>query len=147
MITQGSGQYSEIREASERPVMDRIECFEDLIAWQKARQWSKAIYAVTRRPEFARDFGLRDQIRKAVVSVMAKTAEGFERDRLTEFHQFVSIAKASCAEVRSHLYVAFDECYIDSMTFEALMNQGRELGRILGGLRASLERKLAAKRR
>ncbi len=122
--------------------MDRVDRFEDLIAWQKARAWVKEIYAVTRRPEFKRDPGLRDQIRDAAVSAMANTAEGFERGRLREFHQFVSVAKASCAEARSHLYVALDNCYIEAEVFERLMNQGQELAKILGGLRASLAKQL-----
>lgn len=122
--------------------MDRIECFEDLVAWQKARVWVREIYAVTLRPEFGRDFGLRNQIRRAAVSVMSNTAEGYERGRPREFYHFVSVAKASCAETRSHLYVAWDAGYIDPATFEHLMVQGKEIGRILGGLRMSLRRQL-----
>ena len=71
---------------------------------------------------------------------MSNVAEGFERNRRAEFHQFLSTAKASCAEVRSQLYVAFDAGYFDQKKFEALLSQAEEVGRILGGLRASVER-------
>lgn len=93
----------------------KIEKFEDLIAWQKARELTKEIYKVTKSGEFARDFGLRDQIRRASVSVMSNLAEGFERGRTTEFHQYLSIAKGSCAEVRCQLYIAWDAEYLKRM--------------------------------
>jgi four helix bundle protein len=83
----------------------RIEHFEDFVAWQKARVLTAKIYRVTDEGKFARDFGLRDQIRRAAVSIMSNIAEGFERGRAAEFHQFLSIAKASCAELRSQLYL------------------------------------------
>lgn len=90
----------------------RIERFEDFIAWQKARKLTADIYRVTSEGRFARDFGLKDQIRRAAVSSMSNLAEGFERGRPAEFHQFLSIAKASCAELRAQLYVALDVGYI-----------------------------------
>jgi len=118
----------------------KIECFEDLIAWQKARVLTAEIYRATNQGNFARDFGLRDQIRRAAVSAMSNIAEGFERNRPAEFHQFLSIAKASCGEVRSQLYVAFDACYLNPDAFAALLSQATEVSRIIGGLRASVER-------
>ena len=118
-----------------------VKRFEDLIAWQKARALTRAIYAATRDPKFARDFGLVDQIRRAAVSVMSNIAEGFERSSATEFHRFLFMAKGSCAEVRSQLYVALDASYIDASAFHALMEQADEVGRVLGGLRASVERR------
>jgi four helix bundle protein len=84
-------------------VAARIERFEELIAWQKARTLSREIYEVTRRGAFARDFGLSGQIQRAAVSIMSNIAEGFERGGRGEFHQFLSTAKASCAELRSQL--------------------------------------------
>jgi four helix bundle protein len=119
----------------------KINRFEDFIAWQKARLLTAEIYNVTDREKFARDFGLKDQIRRAAVSIMSNIAEGFERGRPAEFHQFLSIAKASCAELRSQLYVALDAGYLSKETFDRLMAQASEVGYIIGGLRASVERK------
>jgi four helix bundle protein len=124
--------------------VSRVERFEDLVAWQKARVWVQEIYSVTLKSDLARDFSLRNQLRGAAISIMGNIAEGFERSRLREFHQFVSIAKGSCAEVRSHLYVALDAGYIDPADFNRLTSLGKEIGRILGGLRASLQRELQA---
>ncbi|MEW5978629.1 MAG: four helix bundle protein [Acidobacteriota bacterium] len=115
--------------------------FEELIAWQKARALTAEIYRVTSEGSFARDFGLRDQIRRACVSVMSNIAEGFERNRPGEFHQFLSIAKASCGEVRSQLYVALDAGYLSKEVFEALRSRAEEISRITGGLRASIDQK------
>ena len=119
--------------------MAKIERFEDLIAWQKARILAHDIYVTTREEQFRRDFGLASQVQRAAVSVMANLAEGFERRRKAEFHRYVEIAKASCAEVSSHLYVALDVGYIEASRFEALQSQVAELGRILAGLKASLD--------
>ena len=120
---------------------DKIRSFQDLIAWQKARLLTAAIYKVTAKGEFARDFGLKDQIRRAAVSVMSNIAEGFERGRPAEFHQFLSIAKGSCAELRSQLFVAFDADYLEKADFKILMTDAEEVGRIVGGLRAGVQRK------
>src|SRR6266705_3584640 len=124
----------------------RIERFEDFIAWQKARKLTSEIYKVTNHGEFGSDFGLKNQIRRAAVSSMSNLAEGFERGRPTEFHQFLSVAKGSCAELRSQLYVALDAGYLNLPTFEALMTQATEVGQILGGLRVSVERRREALR-
>src|SRR5437879_687155 len=104
--------------------------FEDLIAWQKARLLTAAVYEITRRGAFAKDFGLLGQIQRAAVSIMSNLAEGFERNRLGEFHQFLSTAKASCAEVRSLLYVALDVRYVDEVSFARLLAQAEEVARI-----------------
>ena len=117
-----------------------VKRFEDLIAWQKARLLTKAIYAETKQGLFARDFGLRDQIRRAVVSIMANVAEGFEKGTSAEFHNFLRIAKGSCAEVRSQLYVAYDAEYLSEEKFAQLLAQAEEVARVLGGLRAAVER-------
>jgi four helix bundle protein len=118
-----------------------MERFEDLIAWQKALELTSAIYRVTRNGALARDFGLSGQMQRASVSIMANIAEGFERHRPGEFHQYLSTAKASCGELRSHLYVALDADYIDKPAFIELSDSALEVGRILGGLRASIERR------
>ncbi|HSP61833.1 MAG TPA: four helix bundle protein [Pyrinomonadaceae bacterium] len=119
----------------------KIERFEDFIAWQKARKLTGDIYKVTSLGKFARDFGLKDQIRRAAVSIMSNIAEGFERGRATEFHQFLSIAKGSCAELRSQLYVAFDAEYLLPEQFRQLMSAATETGLIIGGLRVSVEKR------
>lgn len=118
----------------------KIDRFEDLIAWQKARELTNEIYRTTSEGRFCRDFGLRDQIRRAAVSVMSNLAEGFDRAGRKEFHQFLVVAKGSCAEVRSQLYVAFDVGYISGAEFENLHVMAKELARIIGGLRASVAR-------
>ncbi len=87
---------------------NKVAKFEDLIAWQKARELTCKIYQISRQGDFAKDFRLSGQIQSAAVSIMSNIAEGFERGGLGEFHQFLSTAKASCAELRSQLYVALD---------------------------------------
>jgi four helix bundle protein len=122
----------------------KITSFQDLIAWQKARTLTASIYKVTKKGEFSRDFGLKDQIRRAAASVMSNIAEGFERGRPAEFHQFLSIAKGSCAELRSQLFVALDADYLVTSDFKKLMANAEEVGRIVGGLRAGVQRKRTA---
>ena len=115
--------------------------FEDLVAWQRSRDLTKQIYELSSSGQFGRDYGLRNQIQRAAVSIMSNLAEGFERGKNTEFHQFVSIAKGSCAEVRCQLYIALDAGYISSLEFDQLRSDAEELGRILGGLRRAIQRK------
>jgi len=126
-------------------VAKKIERFEDLIAWQKARKLTQLIYQVSRRGAFAKDFGLSGQIQRAAVSIMSNISEGFERGGRGEFHQFLSIAKASCAEVRSQLYVAFDVGYLNQDEFDHLLAQAEEVARIVGGLRVSVQKQRKAK--
>jgi len=95
---------------------------------------------LTRNGAFSRDFGLRGQIERASVSVMSNLAEGFERGGRTEFHQFIVIAKASCAEVRSQLYVALDVGYITQEQFESVMALSDEVSRVIGGLRTAIKK-------
>jgi four helix bundle protein len=116
-----------------------VRRFEELIAWKKARELTRDIYLVTAEGRFARDFGLASQIQRSAVSIMANIAEGFERKRPGEFHQFLSVAKASCAEVRSHLYVAADIGYISLDQFTKLLTEAEEAARVIGGLRTSVE--------
>jgi four helix bundle protein len=118
--------------------MSKVQRFEELIAWQKARQLAKSIYETTRKGDFARDYGLSGQIQRAAVSVMSNIAEGFERNRPGEFHQFLSVAKASCGEVRSQLYVAFDVGYLTKESFDLLLVQAHEVSRIISGLRTAI---------
>jgi four helix bundle protein len=125
----------------------RIDKFEDLIAWQKARELTKEVYQVSRQGAFAKDFGLAGQIQRASVSIMSNTAEGFERGGRGEFHQFLSVAKASCAEVRSLLYVALDIKYIGKEEFNKIMDKAQEVGRIVGGRRVSVEKQKIRQKR
>jgi four helix bundle protein len=122
--------------------MSKIRRFEDLIAWQKGRKLASTIHALTMQPKFRRDFKLRDQIWDAAISVPSNIAEGFERNRLNEFHQHRSVSKASCGEVRSDLYLAFDAGHIDERALAALLEQAREVSRIVSGLRSSIEREI-----
>ena len=113
--------------------MATISKFEDIEAWQLAREMTKVIYAISNEGEFARDFGLRDQIRRASVSIMSNIAEGFERGGDKEFFQFVSLAKGSSGEVRAQLYVALDAGYIDQQTFSRLSGMAAQINRMLAG--------------
>ena len=122
----------------------KIERFEDFIAWQKARHLSRQIYQATNLPGFSRDFALKDQIRRSAISIMSNIAEGFERGRAAEFHQFLSIAKASCAELHSQLYVAFDANYLSDAQFHELMSNATEVGQVIGGLRVAVEKRKAS---
>ncbi len=104
-----------------------IKYFEDLEIWKEARLLTRHVYQITQDGVFSRDFGLRDQIRRAAVSVMSNIAEGFERGGNKEFIQFLYIARGSCGEVRSQLYVAFDQGYVGQGAFAGIMESSRRL--------------------
>ena len=111
-----------------------VKYFEDLEVWKEARRLTNEVYAATRDGGFAKDFGLRDQIQRAVVSIMSNIAEGFERGGNQEFIQFLYIAKGSCGGVRSQLYVALDQGYITRERFLAMCNSLKKLSGMLAGL-------------
>ena len=113
--------------------MARIEKFEDIEAWQKARELTREIYRVTNRGDFAKDFGLRDQIRRASVSIMSNIAEGFGRGGNREFVQFLSMAKGSVSEVQAQLYVAVDVGYLTKAQFQQLYSLSQSTGNLIGG--------------
>jgi four helix bundle protein len=113
--------------------MATIKKFEDIEAWQKARELAKTIYDVTAAGKFSRDFGLRDQMRRAAVSILSNIAEGFERGGDKEFVQFIAMAKGSSAEVRAQLYVALDQGYIAQETFDRLSDSTIQISRMLSG--------------
>ena len=113
--------------------MATITRFEDIEAWKKGRELRRAIYAHSKRGEFAKDFALKDQIRRAAISVTSNIAEGFEREGNKEFIQFLSNAKGSCDEVRDQLYVALDEEYLSQADFEKLYEQSTEVSRLISG--------------
>src|SRR4051812_20713840 len=121
--------------------MNGVTRFEDLIAWQKARLLTREIYDVTLAGPFARGFELRDQVRRASVSIMSNIAEGFERGTPGEFHHFLCTSKGSCAELRSELYVALDANHLKVEAFDMLHDSAEEVARLVGGLRASAERR------
>jgi four helix bundle protein len=114
--------------------MATFKKFEDIEAWKKSRELTKRVYRISNRAGFAKDFGLRDQIRRASVSVMSNIAEGFDRSGTGEFIQFLATAKGSAAEVRCQLYVAIDQGYVDNATFDELSVLAAETGRMVGGL-------------
>jgi four helix bundle protein len=120
--------------------MARIDRFEDIAAWQEARELTKLIYNCSKVGAFSRDYDLRSQIRRASTSVMSNIAEGFERDGDKEFHQYLSDAKGSCGEVRSQLYIALDQEYIKQAQFEDLYQRTVKIGRMLSGLMSYLRR-------
>ena len=113
--------------------MAKIERFEDIEAWKKARELAKEIYAISNEGLFSRDFGLRDQIRRAAVSVMANIAEGFDRGGNRELIQFLFIAKGSTAEVQAQLYVALDAGYLKHEQFQQLYDLAGDTSRLIGG--------------
>lgn len=114
--------------------MSSFQRFEDIDAWQKARELTKAIYALSNDGQFARDFGLRDQIRRASVSIMSNIAEGFGRGGNKEFIQFLSTAKGSASEVQAQLYVALDAGYMNQEQFQKLYSETEATARMIAGL-------------
>lgn len=101
--------------------------FEDIEVWKSARELTNKIYKITADGGFAKDYGLRDQIRRAAVSIMSNIAEGYERGGNQEFIQFLSIAKGSCGEVRCQLYVAGDQGYIGQNGLKPLIEQCKRI--------------------
>ena len=120
--------------------MATFKKFEDIEAWKKGRELTKQIYRVSRTGAFARDFALRDQIRRASVSIMSNIAEGYDRSGTGEFIQFLATAKGSAAEVKCQLYVALDQSYVDDSTFGDLSALATEIGNMIAGLMNYLRR-------
>ncbi len=120
--------------------MATFKAFEEIEAWQKARELTREIYSVSNLGSFSKDFGLRDQIRRAAVSIMSNIAEGFERGGTKEFAQFLSVASGSSGEVRSQLYVALDQGYIQDEAFEHLFRLTTETSRMIAGLMSYLRK-------
>lgn len=108
--------------------------FEDILAWQTTRRLAAAVYGVTKNEGFRHDFGLRDQVRRAAVSAMANIAEGLSHKSDREFARFLLMAKASLNEVQSHLYVAFDQSYLDDQDFKHLYALAQTGSKQLAGL-------------
>ncbi len=110
--------------------MAKFSKFEEIQAWQKARDVALLIYKITADEHFAKDWGLKDQIRRASVSIMANIAEGHGRRTNVEFANFLNIARGSAAEVQSHLYVALGLNYITKDDFEKLYQALTEISRM-----------------
>lgn len=124
--------------------MTKVKKFEDVIAWQKVRELVKMVYEMTREGDFTRDFSLKDQIRRAAVSVMSNIAEGFSRQTDKEFVQFLYIARGSISEIQSQLYVAFDLGYVEVQEFNKAYELSSEIARLLTGLIRYLQEGLAS---
>ena len=113
--------------------MARINRFEEIEAWKKARVLVKQVYEMTGRPSFSKDFALKDQLRRAAVSIISNIAEGFSRQTDQEFIQFLFIAKGSVSEVQSQLYVALDLGYVPDGHFSRCYEGADEVARLLSG--------------
>ena len=103
----------------------RIDRFEDIEAWQLARELARKVYHLTKKPRFAKDYGLKRQIQDAAGSSMHNIAEGFDSETNAEFIRFLRYAKRSCTEVQSELYLAVDEEYISQNEFKDVYEQAR----------------------
>jgi four helix bundle protein len=114
--------------------MATIGKFEDLNCWKLARRLCSDLYRLTSEGPFAKDFPLRDQIRRAAISIVSNIAEGFERDGNREFLQFLSIAKASSGELRSQLYIALDVGHLSEDEFKVLYQRVKEVSITIQGL-------------
>src|SRR6185295_12332495 len=114
--------------------MATFKKFEEIECWKRARQLTRRVYEITNRTAFAKDFGLKDQIRRASVSVMSNIAEGYDRSGTAEFVHFLATAKGSAAEVGSQLYVALDQGYIQEEEFIELKGLASETGNMIAGL-------------
>jgi len=116
-----------------------ITRFEDIQAWQTARVLTQALYRLSNQGSFARDFGLRDQMRRAAVSILSNVAEGFESQTQAQFIRYLGFAKASAGELRAQLYVALDAGYLDRRQFDQLYDQADKCSRQLSNFIAYLK--------
>ena len=121
--------------------MALISRFEDIHAWQEARKLGKMIYMLTAMGAFAKDFGLRDQIRRATVSVMTNIAEGFDCDSKIEFARFLGIGRRSAVEVQSLLYASLDTGYITETQFREYYDQAQKTKALIGGFKHALKKR------
>jgi four helix bundle protein len=119
--------------------MAKANQFEDLIVWQRARALAKEVYGLTSETTFQNDYGLRSQMQRAGVSIISNKAEGFERGSRREFHQFLTIAKGSCGELRAQLYVSLDVGYINQTQFDRTLANTQAVSKLLAALMSSLD--------
>lgn len=120
--------------------------FEEMHAWQSARELVKSVYTITKQAEFSRDFALHDQIRRALISVMSNIAEGFGTGSDAEFVRFLGYARRSVSEAQSQLYVALDQHYISSEQFDDLYIKAntteRQINALIGYLARSKQKRV-----
>ena len=114
--------------------MGKISRFEDLICWQKALELVKTIYPITKTEPLSKDYGLKDQLRRAPVSSMTNIAEGYARYHRKEFIRFLDIAQSSAAEVKSLLYIVLDQNYVDEKTVSNIQHKTDEVQAVTLGL-------------
>ena len=119
--------------------MTSINRFEDIKAWQRARELAQQVYAVSGKGTFRRDYGLKDQIRRAAGSVMHNIAEGFDAGSDKEFVRFLAYARRSATEVQSQLFLALDQAYITDDEFKQLTHLAEECKRAINGFIRYLE--------
>ena len=117
----------------------KIERFEDLEVWQLSRELVKSVYKLTSGTKFSKDFGLVSQIQRSAVSIMSNIAEGFERKSKKEFISFLSIAKGSCGELRSQLYIGLDLSYISKDEFQVNYQLAEKISKSLAGFMKYLQ--------
>jgi four helix bundle protein len=117
-----------------------VRSFEDLIVWQKAIEFVKKVYLLTNEGDLKRDFGLRDQIRRAAVSIPTNIAEGFERASRKEYLMFLTIAKGSAGEARSLFRVALEVGYVEKHHYELLREDAITLSKFLFNQIAAIKR-------
>lgn len=110
-----------------------IKRFEDIKAWQLARELCKEVYSISGKPPFSRDYGLKDQVTRAAGSIMHNIAEGFDADTNRDFIRFLVYAKRSCCEVQSELYIALDQNYIERSVFCRLFEKAAKTRAVLFG--------------
>jgi four helix bundle protein len=115
-----------------------IRTFEDLVVWQKAIEFVKEVYLLTQQGELKRDFALRDQMRRAALSIPTNIAEGFERTSRKEYLLFLNIAKGSAGEMRSLIRVALEVGFLDTDTHDRLRNSAMTLSRFLSNQMKSI---------
>jgi four helix bundle protein len=118
--------------------MATVEKFEDLDCWQAARELSRRVYQLSAAGEFARDFGLRDQMRRSAVSIMSNIAEGFESRTRPLLLEFLGRAKGSAGELRAQLYIALDAGYVPETAFDEMRDLAEKVSAQLSRLSAYL---------
>jgi four helix bundle protein len=121
-------------------IMPMIQRFEDIQAWQEARILVKMIYQLTNKENFSKDYGMKDQIRRASVSVMNNIAEGFDCESKIEFARFLGFSRRSAVEVQSVLYAALDVDFINQTEFDLHYEQARKAKALIGGFKRSLRK-------